>query len=625
MISKIWLRHWKAYSSLELDLREGTTFLVADNGIGKSSIIQGIYFALFGSSLIFGTDRPILDAIRGDMGTTGTAGCELTLGSSLIRLERTVEKSTHKPNIHTTIQIDGRHASENEWLELLKAETGVDAAQLALLAFVHEGATISIDDAGLNTVEMLAEVFGVGRLKQAVRQFELIAKRLDRENDSLRKSLRDTPSKRDAEQVSELQDQLAQATARYEALREQQAELERHQEIQKRWSDYAIARLSFKQASTAYRQSVLKLTQRISDLLPEFDTGYDVQSESSLLEHAASALSEKIEEIITDRGRLEAGRETALHYAAIIKTGDSTCPTCRQPLSQEAAELALAEHQEAVKRSTIQSQRMDRDLSLLRPLLRDTQALMSMPEPRSPEPPGEDPTEAATVGARTDASAIRSEIAELDSVMTRIKAELAVIQRVDAERNENALLSTRLFEGYRAAERAYLAAATMARLADAICTDRITPMADELQKRWPTLCSGSELHMESTGALFLKEGNHVVPYSSLSGGQRTLAQLTVRLLALQMATTCPFFILDEPLEHLDPRNRRSLATLLVHATHESSKLRQVLVTTYEESVTRRLSSAPRELSSGERANDSSVASVVRISGHPQTQHGATEQ
>lgn len=617
MIKKIWLRQWKAYASLDLELGEGTTFLVAENGIGKSSIIQGIHFALFGSSKIFGTNRTILDAVRGNEGDIGTAGCELTLGSSLIRLERSVEKSTRHVNIQTAIDIDGHRASENDWLELLRAETGVDASQLELLAFVHEGATMSIDDAGLNTVEMLSEVFGVGRLKQAAQQLEQTAKRLDRENDSLRKSLRDAPSKRDTEQASALYDQLAQALARNESLKTQKSALERYELAQREWSHYTTAKLHFKQASDAFEQGVLTITQRVRDLLPGLDISHDAKSNRLLLEHVVAALSERIEEIINERGRLTAMRETALHYAEIISTGDSTCPTCRQPMSQHAAQLAVAEHQETVDRSTVRLQKMDSDLSLLRPLLKDAQALMRTPEPRIPEPPSEDPPApepASVVGVPSDMSTIRSEIDELDSAIRHIKADLAVIERIVSERHENTLLSARLFDGYRTVERAHLAAETMTRLADAITADRITPMANELQKRWPTLCSGSELRMETDGALYLKVGDYVVPYCNLSGGQRTLAQLTVRLLALQMATTCPFFILDEPLEHLDARNRRSLATLLVHATHESSQLRQVLVTTYEESVTRRLSSVPREQGSDERAGDSSVASVVRISG-----------
>jgi DNA repair exonuclease SbcCD ATPase subunit len=135
---------------------------------------------------------------------------------------------------------------------------------------------------------------------------------------------------------------------------------------------------------------------------------------------------------------------------------------------------------------------------------------------------------------------------------------------------------------------------------------------DEINKRWPSLSFGSQLRMDSSGALYLEEGSHVVGYGGFSGGQRTLAMLTLRLLALQMATKCSFFVLDEPLEHLDARNRRSLASLLVHATRESSQLRQVLVTTYEESVTRRLSSVPADDGDNKDFHSSLGAHIIRV-------------
>ncbi|HUZ55594.1 MAG TPA: AAA family ATPase [Streptosporangiaceae bacterium] len=613
MIHKVWLRQWKAYDSLDLDLGEGTTFLIAENGIGKSSIVQGLYFALFGSPLMFGTDRPTADAVRGGDGTMAVVGCDISLGSNKARLERTIQRSSRNPEIQASIQINGQAASEKEWMDLLRAETGVDAAQLALLAFVHEGATMSVNDAGLNIVGMLSEVFGVGRLRRAARQCEINAKRLDRENDSLRKSLRDSPSRRDAEQLVDLEVQRDQMTARLHALRSQQYAAERYVHIREVWAEYAASKLRFERAQGADRERVVSLIRRITDFVKHPYREADLPANRFGLERVAALISERYEQLIADHGRIEAKRETALHYAAILGTGEPKCPTCLQPLSQEAAEHALTSHQEIIQQSLAELQAVDRDLDLFRHLIRDAQELLRIPESEPPALPGEEIPE-NTADVSIEMLPLQAEIDHLMHEIHEVETELRVIQRADEDRKQNALLSARLLDGYGAAERAQLAAVTMTTLADVICADRIAPMADELQKRWPTLCSGSQLHMDPTGALSLEEGSYVIPYSNLSGGQRTLAQLTVRLLALQMATECPFFILDEPLEHLDSRNRRSLAALLVHAAHESSQLRQVLVTTYEESVTRRLSSVPNDSRANKGGLDGGLAArVVRIS------------
>src|SRR6266446_6368746 len=112
MIHKIWLRNWKAYDSLELRFNEGTTFLIAENGVGKSSIIQALYFALFGSPQMLGTNLPIASAIRGADGTVGIVGCEISLGEAAVRLERSVEKSSRNFALSASIEIDGQKASE---------------------------------------------------------------------------------------------------------------------------------------------------------------------------------------------------------------------------------------------------------------------------------------------------------------------------------------------------------------------------------------------------------------------------------------------------------------------------------------------------------------------------------
>src|SRR6266705_1654225 len=50
MIRRLTLTNWRAYESVELDLEPGTTFVVARNGIGKSSLIEGATWALFGDA-----------------------------------------------------------------------------------------------------------------------------------------------------------------------------------------------------------------------------------------------------------------------------------------------------------------------------------------------------------------------------------------------------------------------------------------------------------------------------------------------------------------------------------------------------------------------------------------------
>jgi len=42
MISHLSLRHWRSYDTLDLDFGSGTTFVVAPNGVGKTSLVLGL-------------------------------------------------------------------------------------------------------------------------------------------------------------------------------------------------------------------------------------------------------------------------------------------------------------------------------------------------------------------------------------------------------------------------------------------------------------------------------------------------------------------------------------------------------------------------------------------------------
>ena len=46
MIRRIRLEHWRAYRALDVEVQPGTTFLVAPNGVGKSSLLEAVRWVL---------------------------------------------------------------------------------------------------------------------------------------------------------------------------------------------------------------------------------------------------------------------------------------------------------------------------------------------------------------------------------------------------------------------------------------------------------------------------------------------------------------------------------------------------------------------------------------------------
>jgi exonuclease SbcC len=74
--------------------------------------------------------------------------------------------------------------------------------------------------------------------------------------------------------------------------------------------------------------------------------------------------------------------------------------------------------------------------------------------------------------------------------------------------------------------------------------------------------------------------------SQFSGGEKTALLVILHTIIARHFSNSDFLLIDEPLEHLDPVNRRSLKRFLVSAYHRGA-FKQAIVTTFEESLIRK--------------------------------------
>src|SRR6266550_6979935 len=113
--------------------------------------------------------------------------------------------------------------------------------------------------------------------------------------------------------------------------------------------------------------------------------------------------------------------------------------------------------------------------------------------------------------------------------------------------------------------------------ADVILTERIDPLVTEITHRWKRVfVNRGELRLRHDGRLIRMHGTHEIGFDQLSSGEKVIALLATRLLVLSASTRASFLWLDEPLEHLDPSNRRLAASLIATSGKHT---RQLLVTT----------------------------------------------
>ena len=121
----------------------------------------------------------------------------------------------------------------------------------------------------------------------------------------------------------------------------------------------------------------------------------------------------------------------------------------------------------------------------------------------------------------------------------------------------------------------------------AITERYIEPLAKEVESRWEMMFGSGGLSLSPEGHITRRLGDRTLEFGSMSGGEKVWALLLTRLLILGASTRAPFVWLDEPLEHLDPKLRKVVAGTLAKAS-SGAGLRQVIVTTYESELARRL-------------------------------------
>lgn len=78
-----------------------------------------------------------------------------------------------------------------------------------------------------------------------------------------------------------------------------------------------------------------------------------------------------------------------------------------------------------------------------------------------------------------------------------------------------------------------------------------------------------------------------IDFKNLSGGEKTILLILSRSLILHNFSKASFLLLDEPLEHLDVENRRLIIKYLENFC-KSGLIDQLIITTFEETLTRRL-------------------------------------
>jgi DNA repair exonuclease SbcCD ATPase subunit len=574
MIQRLQLQNWRAYDSLDLELGPGATFVVASNGIGKTSLIMGAAWGVFGEAS--GVDAA--EQIRGDAdGATVTIDLRLPSGVDAT-IVRTIARRG-RPKVEVALP-DRSLSSQEELDALLASEFGADPRVLAQLTVMIHGGALETSHGEFDLQDHLAGVFGVTPLFEAARAARA---RADAAASALRKLKTSQRTERRARdeivaEMASIDEQLVAAREerdRAAAAASESSEMVKSGEEWVRFKTGMAERtmtleLLAEQAASLLERPVTSET--LMDVLVEMEG--DLLEAISAAEREAAAAKGKVELITTAVGQL--------------RTSDAACPTCLRPLSEHEAGRAEEEHRKHIEELEAAIADADATAGGSRAALGGIKTLLehirALPMPLEPD---SEVDEAALAEARAGLERHNAQVQDLTERVGTLTAMKQSLEAALQAAEEDARQIREAEDLYReeaiglAAEEAFRATG------NAITKDYIEPLAREIEARWKRMFGSGGLSLSPEGHITRQVGGRTLEFGSLSGGEKVWALLLTRLLIAGASTRAPFVWLDEPLEHLDPRLRKVVAGTLAKAS-SGAGLRQVIVTTYESGLARQL-------------------------------------
>ncbi|MEW6153378.1 MAG: ATP-binding protein [Actinomycetota bacterium] len=567
MITRIVLENWRAYRNLDIEAGPGTTFLVAPNGVGKSSLLEAVRWALAAAHV---QPRPAMVRQGHDR-----ASVEVTLATAKgpLAVRRSLRSKGARLTTEVSATLAGLPVSEERAMSILEGAWSADARFVSRTAFLTED--LRRDSESPNLRSHLCRAYSLDDLEAAMAEIEPALAQVSRGLRSSRAELSATRAELGAAEAAVVERAAATAAARAEADGARAAHSEARATL-----DQALAAAGHPEAAEQWRQREAELRARAAPLLAGVSADQPLTAALASLE---ASLVTGLDAVRERQASLAARLEAAESALAALHEAGANCPVCLRELDGESRGHAEQSH-----RAVLEGVRADLEsvaatpaaeaLATVRELAREAAGLGPPPSAGGPvagpvveaEALARAALEAAVVTLREAELAEQAAAGRAAEVRSELEAEQALAGQYRAE----ALLT--------AARDALEATITT------VLTRQLAPVAAEVNRRWEAVFPDRpNLHVLPDGQISRDLDGTPLEFGAFSAGEQTVAKLMMRLTTLLTTTTVPFCWVDEPLEHLDPVSRRLVASTLAHLSAPGG-LEQIFVTTYEEPLARRL-------------------------------------
>lgn len=602
MIDRVKMLNWRAYEKYEIQFEPGITFIMGANGIGKTSVLEAIAYALTGEPATV-KDRGKL--LR-DPGRLATVTLTFSVDSQQYVVERSQSRTRADRATLTRLQDRKQLASSHKGVtEAIEDLMGVSSDFLRRIIYMAEGDVFRfLDHPPGDALDLqIRQVLGLTHLDQFVKALELATKEIKERIGAIQDLLGDL-DRLGAGQDSGFQ----QRPIDFDRRREEEL-LASYVSIQKQISEQRRESEDLRRLSSLVEAAAITLKQ-------DADLWHRAQQVSvphlyQELETLAEGTRSRLREAEVALARLEgqqSSRRQALDLILSYETSTETlpCPVCGKPMTRAEREIVAGQIDsdighisgdmaETTKRRR-EAEAAFRCLQGQVDNLRELRNALVHHHPKSLRP---DATLPEVVRATRNQeielpSPLEEQARQLQQHMTVLQAErseyVALQQRLRSlgfstpEEARDALVDLEIRSlSLRAAQRAAQETLTAQRNVDMVA------IYDKISRVWGAFRGGDDWHIEldSSGMPQMEDNEgRRLDLSQFSGGEKTALLIMLHTIIAYHFSRSDFLLVDEPLEHLDPVNRRSLIHFLVGA-YRRGAFRQALVATFEESLIRK--------------------------------------
>lgn len=599
MLLRLKVKNWANRENFEVRFMEGCNLIFGPNYSGKSSLLNAVFYALTGvlpyglfpgAMVMKGAEEAVVE-----LDFQGSKG-------DVYRVRRVIRAGRGRGDAYLYSLVGGEECEEvvsgdREVSEEILRILGVGLRYFLRVVFMGEGDVyrfLTMPEKGLQ--EEFNRVLGVDRVVFIAKEVSKLGRDLRKKIDNLEKKIKDVKGKIGGESVEELEKRLGEIEEEIGELDEEIAEVvQRREELSEK--------LDFIEELEGLEKKVEELKRKMEDIVEGIpgEGGYMERLENFLevrrrelrgMREEVEGLRVEIESLKLKVGDLEAEVKK-------LRDAVSICPTCERSMTQEEVEVVIEKKEKRIEELNVEisekegmlEEREER-LSKLEDLVADLEErkrnlydvlddmwrtnrrineLRRMVRERREEVE----EELRKIDNEVKLMKKRRDKLLVEKGKVKEKIEASKVKLDELERELKDLVHKRYITDL------------FVRACNSTAEEIVKFVLDQVKREaasiWGRLHSGAwEVDWNKKFLPFLKSRGVKYAAEQLSGAEKILLFVALRVSLAKRLGNPGFLIFDEPIEHLDEKNKEFLKKFLLRLPEEG--VRQLIVASCDEKI-----------------------------------------